>query len=104
MDARVLALVVAGALAGALGPASAANAAAVAVGARCYAEGDEISLSGERLQRRGAASCSASRGRAAPLLRLALTPVADEAGRVSGTYGDRGRDRLVRAATRRASA
>jgi hypothetical protein len=86
MDARVLALVGAGVLAGALGPASAAKAAQVTVGARCYAEGDEISLNGSGFRPGAAVVLGLSRSGGA-LLRFATTPVADAAGRVSGTYG-----------------
>jgi hypothetical protein len=89
MDARVLALVLTGVLAGALCPAQGASAASVSVGARCYAEGDEIELDGGGFTPDAQVVLGISQT-AGALLRVSTAPQADEAGRVSGTFGIEG--------------
>jgi hypothetical protein len=86
MDARVLAVVTGGVLGGVLGFVPGAQAAQVSVGARCYAEGDEIALSASGFTPGAPVLLAVSRS-AGPPLRVSPTPVADQAGRVSGTYG-----------------
>ena len=86
MDARVLAVVLSGVLAGVLCPAHLAAAAEVNVGARCYAEGDEIAISAGGFVPNAPMVVGVSRtgGR---VLRISDAAAADAAGRLSGTYG-----------------
>ena len=86
MEARDLALVVAGVLAGALGVPPIAGAANVGVAERCYAEGDEIELNASGFTPDAPVVLGLQRA-GGPVLKLTATPRADEAGRVSGTYG-----------------
>ncbi len=86
MDARVLAVVLSGVLAGVLWPASAADGAQVTVGARCYAEGDEIRVSAGGFAPGAPMLLGLSRT-GGQVLRISDAAAADEAGRLSGTYG-----------------